>query len=885
MRERRQRRRVLDGCGEHLPGRPGHHHRQRSPATALQRTRDQALGERRRHPGKLLRPGPIEREHPRRNVRPERGELRDVPPPREMRLGGVGRLGHPAQVHPHRRERQRRRGCRKRLDHDGIEPRGLDLAHRARLDGALVERMERRRGHLGQPPQQRERPPACRVAPLAPGLRRRRRRLGLGLGEHHGNRRLAGTDAVDAPEALDHRIHSAQIHHGVIGIEIDADLPGRCGDQICGGRFARAIALGVKAPPHRRCRERGPLACAQRPREQRDAFRPVRAEPAHEPRRDARCVRHALDEHRDRAGAVRERRVAHRGDAILAPRHRLEPRGLACVRPAPQRLAREVGAREAEHRAGRGPGRRQRDRAKRPAALEPRNRAEQRPHRRREMRLIEHYRRVVPEQPRVQRAAPPPVAVAREQEPRADHVHRPHDDRGTRRVAAPRPVVGEPAAQHPECDRALGGEGCARVERAHERGQLRDPVDPRLDCRGRLVHDCAPIDDVHDAPGELGVAKPRKHKDQHRDRLAEPGGKVDRVGDVAADERRVEPALPRPGVVSDDRAKVRDRREIALGLLAHAAISRDMAVRAAGDVPIVRDALTGVRFAPPVRLVSGLPLARPPAMLPISAGSPSRPTRAPERVRGATACGSATRARSRQAAARAPSFSRPVRAALPCARGACACVRAAGACAERRAREVRGGEPITAPAAILGGRERQSAQVRTVLESSHRAEQRIHRGRQVRLVEHHDRIVTEQPRVHRALRALGAVARERQPRADHVDGSNDHRGTCGVRPPRAIVGQPAAQHPERDGTLGGERGARIDRPRKRRPRRDTRDPPTHRIGALVHERAAVDDVDDARRQGSNCAPARAVPVARTTTCRGRWGAATASGTSPPPSAA
>ena len=28
------------------------------------------------------------------------------------------------------------------------------------------------------------------------------------------------------------------------------------------------------------------------------------------------------------------------------------------------------------------------------------------------------------------------------------------------------------------------------------------------------------------------------------------------------------------------------------------------------------------------------------------------------------------------------------------------------------------------------------------------------------------------------------------------------------------------------------------------------DPPTHRIGALVHERAAVDDVDDARRQGS-----------------------------------
>ena len=294
----------------------------------------------------------------------------------------------------------------------------------------------------------------------------------------------------------------------MIGVEIDADLPGRGRDQIRGGLFARAIALRQKAPPHRACRERGPLPCAQRPREQRDAFSPVRAEPPHEPRRDARCVRHALDEHRDRAGAVRERRVAHRGDAILAPRHRFEPRGLACVQAVPDRLAREVGAREAEHRAGRGPGRRQRDRAKRPAALERRNRAKKRPHRRCEVGLVEHDDRVVSEQACVQGPAPPPIAVAREQEPRADHVHCPDDDRGTRRVAAPRPVVDEPPAQHPEPDRALGGEGCTRVERPDERRQLCDPVYPRPDRGGRLVHDCAPINDVHDAPGELAVAQP-----------------------------------------------------------------------------------------------------------------------------------------------------------------------------------------------------------------------------------------------------------------------------------------------------------------------------------------------------------------------------------------
>ena len=45
--------------------------------------------------------------------------------------------------------------------------------------------------------------------------------------------------------------------------------------------------------------------------------------------------------------------------------------------------------------------------------------------------------------------------------------------------------------------------------------------------------------------------------------LAEAGGDINGVGDVRVEQRRVEPALPRAGVVSDDVAKVRNIGDVA----------------------------------------------------------------------------------------------------------------------------------------------------------------------------------------------------------------------------------------------------------------------------------------------------------------------------------
>ena len=200
------------------------------------------------------------------------------------------------------------------------------------------------------------------------------------------------------------------------------------------------------------------------------------------------------------------------------------------------------------------------------------------------MRLVEHHDRIVCEQGRVHRPRPPAIAAAREQQPRADHVDGADDHRGPCRVDPPRPVVAEPAAQHAELHVALGRKGRARVELPGHARERPDALDPHPDGLGRLIDDRAAVDDVDDAPRQGRVAQPRKEQHQYAQRLAETGRNVHRVGDRSVHERRVEPVLPRIGVVSGDCVEVRNLRDAAPEPVAHAALPfplpRDRAVLA-----------------------------------------------------------------------------------------------------------------------------------------------------------------------------------------------------------------------------------------------------------------------------------------------------------------
>ena len=423
--------------------------------------------------------------------------------------------------------------------------------------------MERGGRDIGEVAQHAEGLSPCRVAPVAKRLRRPLRRLGIGLGEHDGDGCVPGAGAVDPADALNHRIEGGEVHHRVGGVEVDADLAGRGHHQIHRRRRIAAVAPGPKVRPHGAACERGPLACAQRPREQRHAPGAVRTELAVEPRCDARRIGDALDEHGDGAGAVGARGVANLRNPVARRARAHEAHALARVQPAPDRCALVIGGGEPHHRPGRETGGGEPQGAQARTVVESGHRAEQRVHRRRQVGLVEHHDRIVREQPRVHRALRPPVAVACEQQPRADHVHGADDHRGVCRVEAPGAIVGEPAAQHPEPDGALGRKGRARVECARKRGQRRDTLDPATDGVGGLSHDRAAVDDVDDARGQASVVEPSEQQEEHARGLAEAGGDINGVGDVGVEQRRVEPALPRVGVVSDDVAKVRNIGDVA----------------------------------------------------------------------------------------------------------------------------------------------------------------------------------------------------------------------------------------------------------------------------------------------------------------------------------
>ena len=140
---------------------------------------------------------------------------------------------------------------------------------------------------------------------------------------------------------------------------------------------------------------------------------------------------------------------------------------------------------------------------------------------------------------------------------------------GSGRVDAPRPVVGEPTAQHTQPDRALGRKRRSCVECARKRRQRGDSLDPPPNDLRRLVDDGAAVDDVDDAPGQRGIREPRQQREQHAERFPESGGDVHRVEVLSVNQRRVEVLLPRIGVMADDCAEMRDVREFAPGSVAN----------------------------------------------------------------------------------------------------------------------------------------------------------------------------------------------------------------------------------------------------------------------------------------------------------------------------
>ena len=169
--------------------------------------------------------------------------------------------------------------------------------------------------------------------------------------------------------------------------------------------------------------------------------------------------------------------------------------------------------------------------------------------------------------------------------------------------------------------------------------------------------------------------------------------------------------------------------------------------------------------------------------------------------------------------------------------------------AHRRAREVGSGEAEHRLPRGAGRRQRHGAELAVALKLRDGAQQRGERWCEVRLVEQHHGVVPEEPRVHRATRAPVAVAREQEPRTHHVHGADEHRGPGRVEAPRAVVGEPPAQHSEPDRMLGGMGRTGIERAGKGGERGDAHRPGAHDIGRLVDDGAAVDDVDDAPRQG------------------------------------
>ena len=139
--------------------------------------------------------------------------------------------------------------------------------------------------------------------------------------------------------------------------------------------------------------------------------------------------------------------------------------------------------------------------------------------------------------------------------------------------------------------------------------------------------------------------------------------------------------------------------------------------------------------------------------------------------------------------------------------------------------------------------------------------------------------------MHRAPRPAVSVAREQQPRAHHVDGADENCGPRRVEAPRAVVGEPPAQHPEPDRALGAMRRAGVEGARKGGQRGDALNPGAHRFCRLVDDGAAVDDVDDAPRQGVAFSSLASSASSTEAVLPSPVGMSTASGTAPRASAA
>jgi hypothetical protein len=127
------------------------------------------------------------------------------------------------------------------------------------------------------------------------------------------------------------------------------------------------------------------------------------------------------------------------------------------------------------------------------------------------MRFVIHDERVLTQQPSMQGATPPAVAVAREKQAAADHIHRANYNRGARWIFAPLAVVLALPAKRANGQRAVVGSNRAtqRGERLPNPGQgtfTTQAVGESVSLFGRLIYDYSPVDYPDEAPWQAGCA-------------------------------------------------------------------------------------------------------------------------------------------------------------------------------------------------------------------------------------------------------------------------------------------------------------------------------------------------------------------------------------------
>ena len=212
----------------------------------------------------------------------------------------------------------------------------------------------------------------------------------------------------------------------------------------------------------------------------------------------------------------------------------------------------------------------------------------------------------------------PRHAIARKQEPAADHIDRADDDAGACRVFAPFPVVGEFASQGADRQkpfpvarrqffavvRELGQALADRLENLHV---ILERASEALGDVCRLVDDRPPVDHIDEPPRQRHGAGSRligqrDQPDRHHQGFSEPGRDVAGVRHLAGGEALEQPRLPAERAVAGQGEK----RSGKTGVV-HGSIDRTGARGAGVRRPSCRGAATSAPRRPACRCMRRLP--------------------------------------------------------------------------------------------------------------------------------------------------------------------------------------------------------------------------------------------------------------------------------------